>query len=408
MTQSTDRSEPNGTGDADDSGSAGAKQFERAFGEKLDRVLDLSTWHGSTDLSALYERLELDATVGAALVEEDRAAHAIRENVLPVLRERLGSSAPPLAGCWPVSLSKLEQIHRATLFAGHVDACASSVQAHESLALTIIQIGIALVGYRGDEGTWSHRLYRRDLRGGPPDPVELANWVLNQRNPNAPRRPDAVRDGLPELGRRGVTSYAERAVLTRMSQAPWRMGRGSPAPYELLTGAGAMDLVDPALDILQELLIGHRRFVFVPTRGDRALLTIGQALAPLEFAVVYRLRRLISDIVSEGHLRGDRRKRALDFVREVGEEVAVGVFRASRHAPPYVFYAPAEPDLCAQAAAIALADAVIQEHRGYPMLLDMAHQFCAAAFSREEFLGPIQVAYAARGEPLLSEGLDEP
>jgi hypothetical protein len=34
------------------------------------------------------------------------------------------------------------------------------------------------------------------------------------------------------------------------------------------------------------------------------------------------------------------------------------------------------------------------------MLLDMAKQFCTAAFSREEFLGPIEAAYMARGEPL--------
>ncbi|MFL6112275.1 MAG: hypothetical protein ACJ786_13105, partial [Catenulispora sp.] len=147
-------------------------------------------------------------------------------------------------------------------------------------------------------------------------------------------------------------------------------------------------------------LLGHRRFVYVHTRGHRSLLTLGRALAPLEFAVVHRLRSYIEDMVEAGHLRGHRLLRAKEFVATAGEAVAVGVFRASTHAPPYVFYAPAEPELCAQAAAIALADAVIQEHRGYPLLLDMARQFCTAAFSREEFLGPIQAAYAAHNEPL--------
>ena len=56
---------------------------------------------------------------------------------------------------WRVGLDELEKIHRGTLFAGHVDACDSTVQVHESLALTIIQIGIALVGYHGEEGTWA-------------------------------------------------------------------------------------------------------------------------------------------------------------------------------------------------------------------------------------------------------------
>lgn len=227
--------------------------------------------------------------------------------------------------------------------------------------------------------------------------------LLELRDPHSSQGPDDTRDQLTELGRRGITSYAERAVLTRLSDADWRMGSGSPAPYELLTGAGAMDLVMPSLDVLEELLTGHRRFIFVPTRGHLGLLTIGRALAPLEFVVVHRLRSYIADIVDAGHLRGRRLERAKEFVAGAGESVAVGVFRASSQAPPYVFYAPAEEGLCAQAAAIAIADSVIQEHRGYPMLLEMAKQFCTAAFSREEFLGPIQAAYAARHEPLAPE-----
>ncbi|MDI3315944.1 MAG: hypothetical protein QJR12_17230 [Mycobacterium sp.] len=381
----------------------GSSGFAKAFGEPLEVVLDLTTWHSGTDLQGLYERLELDTHIGQALAQEDRAAAAIRSTILPELRDRSRPSAPPLGGFWPVDLSELEKIHRGTLFAGHVDACDSTVQVHESLALTIIQIGIALVGYHGDEGTWAHRLYRRDLQGSPVNAVELARQLLDLRDAHSPRGPDDARDQLTELGRRGITSYAERAVLTRLSGADWRMGRGSPAPYELLTGAGAMDLVLPSLDVLEELLTDHRRFIFVPSRGHRGLLTIGRALAPLEFAVIHKLRTYIEDMVNKGHLRGQRLRRAKEFVGNAGEAVAVGVFRASSQAPPYVFYGPAEEELCAQAASIALADAVIQEHRGYPMLLDMAKQFCTAAFGREEFLGPIQAAYAARNEPLPPE-----
>lgn len=379
-----------------------ASGFQRAFGESLDAVLDLSTWHGGTDLAGLYERIELDARIGAAIATEDRAAGAIRASILPQLREPSRRDAPPLAGVWRVELSELEQVHKGTLFAGDVDACASTVHVHESLAMSVIQIGIALVGYRGDEGTWSHRLYRRDLQAEPGDAVELARQLLELRDPRASRGSD--NDPLTELGRRGIAAYAERAVLADVSRAAWRIGRGVPAPYELLTGAGAMDLVVPACDLLERLLVGHRKVVFVPTRGYRSLLTIGQALAPLEFAVVHRLRSYINDVVEDGHLRGDRLERARDFVADVGDQVAVGVFRASRQAPPFVFYAPAEPELCAQAAAIAMADAVVQEYRGSPMLLDMAHQFCSAAFGRDEFLAPIQAAYSERGEPAADLG----
>jgi hypothetical protein len=396
-----DRAEPEEVEGAADGAASG---FVQAFGEPLERVLDLDTWHGGTDLQGLYERLELDSRIGEALTQEDRAAAAIRAELLPRLRDRSRPGAPPLGGMWPIKLDELEKIHRGTLFAGHVDACDSTVQVHESLALTIIQIGIALVGYHGEEGTWAHRLYRRDLQGTPANAVELARQLLELRDSTSSGGAEDARDQLTELGRRGITSYAERAVLTRMSGAAWRMGSGMPAPYELLTGAGAMDLVLPSLDVLEELLIGHKRFVFVPTRGNRSLLTIGRALAPLEFAVVHKLHSYIEDVVEQGHLRGRRLERAREFVGSAGQAVVVGAFRASTHAPPYVFYAPAEPELCAQAAAIALADAVIQEHRGYPMLLDMSRQFCTSAFGREEFLGPIQAAYAARNEPLPPEG----
>lgn len=170
-----------------------------------------------------------------------------------------------------------------------------------------------------------HRLYRRDLQGIPANAVELARQLLELRDPHSPRGPDDTRDPITELGRRGITSYAERAVLTRISEADWRMGGGSPAPYELLTGSGAMDLVVPSLDMLEELLIDDRHFIFVPTRGHRSLLTIGRALAPLEFAVVHKLQTYISEIVEAGHLRGHRLERAKAFVASAGEAAGCSV-----------------------------------------------------------------------------------
>ena len=76
------------------------------------------------------------------------------------------------------------------------------------------------------------------------------------------------------------------------------------------------------------------------------------------------------------------------------------MFRVSATAPPYIFYAPSEPELCAQAAAIAMADAALQDHRGFPLLIDMADQFCRASFGRDVFVGTLQSAYAAHGRPV--------
>src|SRR5690242_582531 len=113
-----DRAEPD---DADGPADDAASGFVEAFGEPLEHVLDLDTWRGGTDLQGLYERLELDSRIGEAIAQEDRAAAAIRAELLPRLRDRSRPSAPPLAGMWPIKLDELEKIHRGTLFAGHVD-----------------------------------------------------------------------------------------------------------------------------------------------------------------------------------------------------------------------------------------------------------------------------------------------
>jgi hypothetical protein len=162
-----------------------------------------------------------------------------------------------------------------------------------------------------------------------------------------------------------------------------------------------MDLLDVGLDVLRRLILDHRKFVFVPSAPrHRALLTIGSALGPLEFAVTHKLREEITDIVEQGGLRGARRENALDFVNDAGSAVALGVFRVSASSPPYIFYAPADPELCAQAAAIAMSDAALQEHRGFPLLIDVAHTVCRTNFGREAFTGSIQAAYAAHGKPM--------
>ncbi len=313
--------------------------FERTFREPVERFLDLDTWHTGTDLNRIYARLqsELEENIHAGIAAEEKAATALRQRFFGELDSWPGK--PPLAGRWQVPLEDLQKVHRSTLFTGDVEACDGVVLTHDTLALTILQFGVALIGYQGNEGTWACRLFRRDLSGSGPDPYEQAMALLEARSAGADRQ-DPHDVMIAELGRRGLATFAQRAVLARKSSAAWRMGRGSPAPYELLTGSGAMRLVEPAIAILRELLLDHRKFVFVdPATRHRGLLTIGNALGPLEFAVVWPLRREIEAMVEAGHLREPQRSVAQHFVVDAGREVVVGVLRASRWSSPRVFYA---------------------------------------------------------------------
>src|SRR5438067_2241265 len=117
------------------------------------------------------------------------------------------------------------------------------------------------------------------------------------------------------------------------------MGHGSAIPYELFIGSGNSDLLAAGIDVLDRLILQHRRFVYVPSNAaNRLLLSIGDALEPLEYAVVDTLHHSAVNIVRTGHhYRGrDWRAaydRALEFAETAGRQVVAGVYRASRYAP---------------------------------------------------------------------------
>ena len=84
------------------------------------------------------------------------------------------------------------------------------------------------------------------------------------------------------------------------------------------------------------------------------------------------------------------------FIETVASQVVVGLFRASPLAPAQLFYAHVHhADLAAH---IAIADSMLQEHRGFPLLIDLAHHVCAGVFG-----GTLRAltgtAYAAAGAP---------
>ncbi len=81
----------------------------------------------------------------------------------------------------------------------------------------------------------------------------------------------------------------------------------------------------------------------------------------------------------------------------VGPQVVVGVYRASTLAPAQVFYA--HVDHADLAAHIAIADSMLQEHRGFPMLIDLADNVCRGVFGGDTLSGPVSTAYADAGSP---------
>ncbi len=268
--------------------------------------------------------------------------------------------------------------------------------AHESLTLSITQVGVCLVSYRADRGSWVHRLYRRDLRETVSDPASLAQEMINRSHRHESDDQSAgIR--MSELSRRSLRSYAERATLVELSEAPWKMGIGHPAPYELLTGSGSPDVILASIDMLKRLILNCKTFVFVsPSLAQRAYLMLGDALKPLEYAVIGTTTDQLMSIVNTGHYSNAIAKQLRAF-NEIGPKLVFGCYRASEIGPARIFYA--HVDHAHEAAQIALADSRLQEHRGFPVLLDLAGEICRTSFGAGDFVATLRDAYAGAGQP---------
>jgi hypothetical protein len=363
----------------------------------LKAALDIDTWSTGLDWEGAIERLREE--IAAAVIREGQLERTTREKLLRQLNEREG--APPEAGVYRAEPDEIAAIHEGLLFCGRVEAVDGTNSTHDTLPLGITQLGIAVVSYGGTAATFSHRLFRRELTSRNSDPVEQVMSVIDQRQ-GAPGV--GQREGPPELLRRAIMTYAERKVLVDRSTAHWRIGHGQPAPYELITGAGVvgkdgeMEVLTASVGVLRRMILELQRFVFVASApNERAVLTIGNALSAGEYVIINTLESKISDVVEKGKYNDRSKKVAKAFVEECGPEVLWGVYRASIHAPPYLFYAHRKQ--VHLAVGVAIADSILRGARGFPMLIDVADVTCRSAFSTAAFYGLIHDAYSQAGAP---------
>ncbi len=380
--------------------------FRAGFGEELNRTLDLATWRDEPDFAAELARIETQVLEAVGL--ETGVQERIRHEVFPLIAHAPG--APPGAGVYDADAALLTDIHDGLLVRGAVEACDGTNHVHDTLPLTVYQVGVSLVSYRGDRGTWQQRLFRRDLRQGGGDPAAEAMALLEARGKRGALNHAGPRDLLSELARRSLMAYAERAILLERSDAIWRVGHGNPVPHELLTGAGCGELTVAALKVLRELIEGHRKFVFVASEpGDRLLLTLGQSLRPLQYAIIGTLPDRIGYLADTVHFAPRAVGATWDgemlspvewvrrFMRDVAPKVVYGFYRATPLAPAQLFYA--HVDHADEAAHVALADSLLQEHRGFPLLIDLADQVCRCVFGGGHLDRMTETAYAAAGVP---------
>lgn len=343
-----------------------------------------------------FGRLEREIAQAERLSGDLR--RTIRDDVFEMIASAPG--APPGAGVYRATVDQVQAAQRDVLFNGLVEACDANSHVLHTLPLQIIQIAVATVTFDGEEQTWANRIFQRDipLHGGSSlidDTIEILRRRAGSPETGGSRR--AVSD----MMRRGVMTFMERAVLANKARAPWRFGHGNPLAYEILTGSGMVELIQRGIPVLDRLLLQHKKFVFVPSAPTKEhFLTIGDALEPLEYAII---DDAVGDLrkITEGGYRGEWRgvleRELKPFCGDAGPVVLAGIYRASSLAPARMFYA--HRDYVHEAARIALADSIMQDHRGFPMLIDLADGFCRTYFGAETLNRPSMTALSNVGQP---------
>jgi hypothetical protein len=148
------------------------------------------------------------------------------------------------------------------------------------------------------------------------------------------------------------------------------------------------------------------KFLFVPSdTTEQHIKTIGDALEPLEYAVISDTEDYLKRI-REGHFRGEwanaMERDLARFIDDVKSQVLVGAYRATPFAPAQVFYA--HRDYVHEAARIAISDSVHLDHRGFPMLIEMADNMCRTYFGAQTIERPAYAAFGATDAPFRQLG----
>jgi hypothetical protein len=365
--------------------------FQKAFGENFSDAIDINTWSIGANLSELYPLIESEWL--QAKTDENKNQKIFRETVFPRIKE-VGNV--PFAGLHDdVNDVKqlLDKMHRGFLFNGAVTACGSTHVIFNTVPLTITQIGICLVNYERQHGSYSHRLFRRDLRFKSEDPIQEALDLIEKRrsDDNAGDK----RSAMSNLAVRGIKAYTERAILLEKKDAKtkWLLGNGSPAPYELMTGfwGSKKEMKDKSIEVMSRMILEHQRFVYVHScEKFPDLWTLGNALHPFEYLILGSLEDDLVRRVNLGGTRGVIRESYADFAKGVGSKIVRGIYRVSKQAHPQIFYG--HIDHIRTAALIAMADSAFQLHNGSPMLLDLASNLCQMNFSKKDLFSSIQQA----------------
>ncbi|GCF11394.1 hypothetical protein [Dictyobacter arantiisoli] len=336
--------------------------------------------------------------VSSVVASDERLRKELRETWLPEM-ERQGTIQ-----CWKKAHPKLiAELQHKMLYTGRVYAADGTLAKYTTLSLVGAQIAISKVSYRGGTG----QIVSNMMHWGQEIPRQVTATAISQAIRSRKRM---HKNGPSNLFLYALMTYKEREVLLDTPPDAFKLIQGPIFPHEMLTGAGRGRVMTTCLDIIGKLIDDGAYATIISNSTDTDLLDLGLALDAGEYIVVdtgtdVLMNFLYEDGDDSKSLKAHYTNRPIpeygnrgqidifkDFMGKYGSRVVRGVLRAHRMSRPYIFFC--NKDRLDEAVHMLLADAANTGPRGFPLLVDLADQYCSGSFKASEYTTRLNAEFA--------------
>lgn len=373
-----------------------ASEIDDTFATALnfDSIVDPTNWRPPGEY---YQTMPaaVRAAVSAVVESDEKLRQELRETYFPELL-RVGTLQ-----CWESAVPRyIETLQRKRLYTGQVVAADATLAKYETLSLVGAQIAVSKVGYQGNTGQivsnimhWGKELPRKTTA------ADIARAIRT--------RGKELREKIANVFLYALTLYKERQILLDSNPDTFKLIQGPMFPHEMLSGSGRKHTLLTCLKLLGDLIDDGNYATIVSKDTHRPLLALGLALNANEYIVVRTGEEVLGDFLRDeaGNLRAHYTSTPipqygnqsqidlfLDFQKNYGPKVIQGVLRAHQMSAPYVFYC--NKDRLSEAVHILLADAANTGPRGFPLLVDLADQYCSGSFKASEYVSHMNAEFA--------------
>ena len=295
----------------------------------------------------------------------------------------------------------IELLQRKRLYTGEVVAADGTLAKYETLSLVGAQIAISKVSYQGTTGQFVSNI----MHWGKELPRNTSAKDLLEALKSRGKK---LKNKMPNLFLYALMTYKERQVLLEAGPEKFKLIQGTMFPHEMLSGSGQQHILKPCLELIGALVEDGAYATIVSRDSHRDLIALGLALDPNEYIVLRTGTQVLDEFLHGDDLTETRAhytstaipqyggKSQLEvfneFKEKYGPKVVQGVLRAHAMSPPFVFYC--NKDRLSEAIHILLADAANTGPRGFPLLVDLADQYCTGAFRASEYTNHMNAEFA--------------